>query len=129
MPIIDSSVFVKYLSKEEGWKEAETHLLRPSTVPLALKEIANALRTKTLNGEISPDDAKQMIKKLASVVRFVNQDDLIIDSYQIAVDHRITVYDALFIAAALNSKEELITCDNEQAKVGRSLNLRVRTVS
>jgi predicted nucleic acid-binding protein len=127
--MIDSSVFVKYLSREAGWKEAERHLARPVTVPLALKEVANALRTKTLAREVAPEDAKQMIAKVASMVRFVNQEALVGDSFQISVDHRITVYDALFIAAAIHSKEELVTCDERQASVGRQLGLRVVVVS
>ncbi len=127
--MIDSSIFVKYLSREEGWKEAERHLTRPVTVPLALKEVANALRTKTLAGEVAPEDAKQMIAKVASMVRLVSQEALMGDSFQISVDHQITVYDALFIAAAIHSKEELVTCDEKQARVGRELGLRVVVVS
>jgi len=126
--MIDSSVFVKYLSMEEGWKEAERHLIRPVTVPLALKEIANALRTKTLDGEVAPEDAKEMIAKVASMVRFVDQEVLLGDSYQMAVDHRITVYDALFIVAAIRSGEELVTCDEKQASIGRKLGLKVMLV-
>lgn len=113
--MIDSSVFVKYLSREEGWREAERHLTRPVTVPLALKEVANTLRTKTLAGDVAAEDAKQMISKVASMVRLVTQEALIGDSFQISVDHQITVYDALFIAAAIHSKEELVTCDEKQA--------------
>ena len=73
MPIIDSSIFVKYLSREEGRKEAEKHLSRPVTLPIALKEIANALRTKTLDGALNPKDAKEMIGKIASMVRLLDR--------------------------------------------------------
>ncbi len=127
--MIDSSVFVKYLSREEGWREAERHLTRPVTVPLALKEVANALRTKTLAGDVAAEDAKQMISKVASMVRLVTQEALIGDSFQISVDHQITVYDALFIAAAIHSKEELVTCDEKQARVARKVGLKVVVVS
>ncbi|MDG6926439.1 MAG: type II toxin-antitoxin system VapC family toxin [Nitrososphaerota archaeon] len=127
MPIVDSSVFVKFLSGEEGWEEAERWLTRPSTVPLALKEVANALRTKTLAGEIGAEDAKSMIGKLASLVRLVDQNDLILKSFEISVDHDVTVYDALFVAAAMRSGErELVTFDAKQAKVARELGVRVK---
>jgi len=128
MPIVDSSVFVKYLSREEGWEEVEAHLGRPVTVELALKETANALRTKTLDGDIRPEDAIQMIGKVASMVRLVDQGGILMHAYQIAVDHRITVYDALFIAAALRSGDELLTCDVGQARVARALNVKVRAI-
>jgi len=126
--MIDSSVFVRYLSREEGWEELERYLIKPVTIPLALKEVANALRTKTLDGNMDAGDAKQMIAKVTSLVRLVPQEGLIAESYQIAVEHRITVYDALFIAAALHEKQELITCDEEQARIGRKLALKVRMV-
>jgi predicted nucleic acid-binding protein len=127
MPIVDSSVFVRYLTREEGWEEAEKYLARPVTLALALKEVANALRTKTLSGDVNPDDAKLMIARVASMVRLVDQGDLLVDSYQVAVDHRITVYDALFIVAALRSGEDLVTCDDQQAIVARVLGVKVRT--
>ncbi len=128
MPIVDSSVFVKYLTREEGWEEVEAHLGRPVTVELALKETANALRTKTLDGDMRPEDAIQMIGKVASMVRLVDQGSILPHAYQIAVDHRITVYDALFIAAALRSGDELLTCDAGQARVARAMNVKVRTI-
>lgn len=127
MPIVDSSVFVKFLSGEEGWEEAEKWLKRPSTVPLSLKEVANALRTKTLAGEIGREDAKSMIGKLASLVRLVDQDDLVLESYEISVDHDVAVYDAIFIVAAMRSREkELVTFDAKQAKAARELGVKVK---
>ena len=127
MPIVDSSVFVRYLTREEGWEETEKYLEWPVTLALALKEVANALRTKTLSGDVNPDDAKLMIARIASMVRLVDQGDFLVDSYQVAVDNRITVYDALFIVAALRSGEDLVTCDDQQAVVARALGVNVRT--
>jgi predicted nucleic acid-binding protein len=128
MTIVDSSIFVRYLTREDGWEEAEKLLTRPVTLALALKEVANALRTKTLSGDVNSVDAKLMIARLASMVRLVDQDDLLVDSYQVAVDHRVTVYDALFVVAALRSCEDLATCDDQQADVARALGVKVRTV-
>ena len=125
MPIVDSSAFVRYLSRERGWERGETYLDRPLTVALALKEVSNALRTKTLNGEMTRQAAIQIISKLSSMVKLIDQGDLLVDSYEIAVDHRITVYDALFIAAALRSGEDLVTCDVRQATVARAMGVKV----
>jgi predicted nucleic acid-binding protein len=129
MPIVDSSVFVKFLSREEGWQEAERWLIRPSTVPLALIEVANALRTKNINGDVTLEDAKVMISKVVSLVKLVDEEELISDSFQIAIEHRITVYDALFVVAAMRSMEkELVTCDNRQADVAAGLGVKVRNL-
>lgn len=125
MAIVDSSVFVRYLSREAGWREGESYLAKPVTLALALVEVANALRTKTLNGDVKPDAAKQIIARLASIVKLIDQDDILVDSYQVAVDHRITVYDALFIVAALRSGDGLVTCDDTQARVARGLGVKV----
>jgi len=65
----------------------------------------------------------------AKLVRLVSQDALRGDSFQISVDHQITLCDALLIAAAIHSKEELVTCDEKQANVGRKLGLRVVVLS
>jgi predicted nucleic acid-binding protein len=128
MPIVDSSIFVRYLTREDGWEEAEKLLTRPVTLALALKEVANALRTKTLSGDVNSVDAKLMIARLASMVRLVDQENLLVDSYQVAVDHRVTVYDALFVVAALRSGEDLVTCDDQQADMARALGVKVRTL-
>jgi predicted nucleic acid-binding protein len=125
MPIVDTSAFVRYLSREPGWERGGTYLDRPLTVALALKEVSNALRTKTLNGEIDRQVAIQLISKLSMMVKLVDHGDLLVDSYQIAVNNRITVYDALFIAAALWSSEDLVTCDVRQATVARAMGVKV----
>jgi predicted nucleic acid-binding protein len=128
MPIVDSSIFVKFLTREKDWEETQKWLVKPYTVPLALKEVANALRSKTLSGELGAEDAKLMIAKLSSMVRLVDQESLVLDAFRIALDHRVTVYDAIFVAAALRLPEkELVTCDAEQARVAKSLGIKVRS--
>ena len=42
-------------------------------------------------------------------------------------DPQITVYDALFIVAALRSGDDLVTCDDQQAVVARAMGVKVRT--
>jgi len=45
------------------------------------------------------------------------QDLYLKQALRIAIDHGITIYDALFIAQALNRKAALVTSDKEQCEI------------
>jgi predicted nucleic acid-binding protein len=120
--VVDSSVLVKYFSREPGWKQAEQLLKEGAvTVELALKELANALWKKVLRGEMDLQVAETILRDLArgDVVKLLDQTQLLPDALRIAAAKRITVYDALFIAAAKKMGLPLATADKLQAEVSR----------
>jgi len=129
--VIDSSSLVKYFSKEEGWKLVKKAILDGVvTLDLAVKEVANALWKKVLRSEISIDDANKIITDLleAEVIKVISQDKYLTQAFKIAVENKITVYDALFIALAKEMNIELITSDAKQAEVAKEEGVSVRII-
>ena len=125
MRIIDSSVIVKFFSKEPGWRSVKKYLLKPYTLELAVKELGNALWKKALKGEVSFKDAVEIIRGFKLIARFIKQDAVIERAFELALKYRITLYDSLFIAAAEKTGATLVTCDSKQAEVARLLGLQV----
>ena len=49
MRVIDSSVLVKYFSREKGWEKARKYIVEGAmTLDLAIKEVSNTLRKRPL---------------------------------------------------------------------------------
>ena len=56
----------------------------------------------------SPDDAMAFIKETCEVIP---ADELIIPAWDLACRHRITIYDAPFVAASVRCGAPLVTAD------------------
>jgi predicted nucleic acid-binding protein len=125
MAIVDSSAYVKFFAKEPGWDKAGEHLIQPVSVGLALAEVANALSKKVMLGEVKQEDADLLLNKMIEITRLVGQDRSVIPALRISTEKRITVYDALFIVAALENKLSLTTADAKQARVAEELGVSV----
>jgi predicted nucleic acid-binding protein len=128
MAIVDSSAYVKYFAKEPGWEAAASHLMQPASIGLALAEVANALAKKIALREISPDDAKMFLRKMMEITRLLREDESVIPALKMSTEKRITVYDALFIVAAIENKLGLTTSDAKQARVAEEYGVSVDLV-
>ena len=79
---------------------------------LMLAEIANVLHKKTLRDEISDDEGDQILKLIQRLpIRLFSHKELVEGAVQLARDHAITVYDALFFALARQQNGRLFTAD------------------
>lgn len=119
MKVVDSSALVKYVVREDGWRNIRKHLEEGcATVELALKEVANALWKRSLSADIQHDFATKVLESIVKLKPFkvVAQDDVLLDALELANKHKVTVYDALFIALAKRLSCPLVTSDAEQAK-------------
>ena len=126
MRVIDASVLIKYVTREEGWMRARRVIEEgAATVELALKELANALWKKASRGEVDAEHVEEILSASRSIVKLIDQGPILEDSLRIAIEHNVTVYDALYIAAALKERTSLATCDREQAKVAEALRVFV----
>ncbi|MCD6349141.1 MAG: type II toxin-antitoxin system VapC family toxin [Candidatus Korarchaeota archaeon] len=129
MIVADSSVLVRYFSKEEGWENAEKVIEQGVvTLELAVKEVANGLWKKVLRREMAEEDAIRIILDLASggVIRLEDQGKYLEEAFDIAVRRGITIYDALFISLAKGRELEFVTCDGKQGKVAEEEGVRTR---
>jgi len=87
---------------------------RLGTLDLAMKEAANAIwRRAVFLKDINAEKALQILDGLLSmrktVVEIDSQELYLKQALRIAIDHGITIYNALFIAQALNRKAALVT--------------------
>jgi len=115
--VIDSSALIKYVTKEENWETVENHIKDGcTTLELAIKETANALAKKTLKNEVTAKTAKEIIAHIPKIVKITPQTEHLPKALEIATKHKITIYDALFIALAENTKQPLLTSDKKQAE-------------
>ncbi len=127
MRVIDSSILVKYFSREEGWQEARRYIVEGFiTIDLALKEVLSALVKKVRRGEMDVSIAEKLAKSIVEGrLPIVPQDDLLQDAFNIALEHGISIYDALFIALAKRRELELVTSDERQAKIAKKMGIPV----
>jgi predicted nucleic acid-binding protein len=89
------------------------------TVDLAYTEVANAAWKRAVHTgqdvqtvKASLDDAMAFIKETC---RVIPADELIIPAWDLACRHRITIYDALFVAASIRCDAPLVTADKRIA--------------
>lgn len=119
MRVIDSSVLVKFLSREEGFEDAAKVIGEGGvSFELALKEAANALWKKVILRELAESVALEVVGDMASdpPLLLADQGKYLPEAFKIAVRRGLTVYDALFIALARGEKLELVTADEKQFK-------------
>jgi len=118
--VIDSSSLAKFFSREEGWDKVKELMIEGVVIlDLGIKEVVNTLWKKVLKNEMSYGIAQTIIKDLTEekAIPIINQEKFIAQAFALAVNEKITVYDALFIVAAKELKIELITSDRKQMDV------------
>jgi len=117
--VIDSSSLIKYFVREDGWRHVRELMLEGViSLDMAVKEVANALWRRILQGEMSYEIALKIVRDLAvnRVIPLESEDKYVEKAIEIGVKSKITVYDALFIALAKELSLELITSDKKQAE-------------
>ncbi|MEM2170048.1 MAG: type II toxin-antitoxin system VapC family toxin [Candidatus Bathyarchaeia archaeon] len=125
--MVDSSALIAFFLREEGWRSIAKYIIQTISVDLALKEFYNALwKSVNIRKHISLDDAKILnlfqsyIEKnmlIESEIKYLDK------AFKIALDHNITVYDALYVAQALQHGKPLLTLDQTQREVARKLEI------
>ncbi len=129
MIAIDASSLAKYILKEENWRDFRDHLMNEVfSLNLALAEVSNAIwKHNVLYGEVSKKQADKMFKaleKLRDVVIFEPFEKYLGNAVKIAMDKKITVYDALYITQA-KVIGKLITSEDKQKRVAKELGIDV----
>lgn len=129
MKVIDSSALIKYIAKEENWEKVEEHLKEGCvTLDLAIKETANALVKKALKNEVTTETAKEIINYLPKIVRITPQKEHFSKALEIAIKHKLVIYDALFIALSANTNTPLLTSDEKQAETSKEYGVAVTLI-
>ncbi|MDJ0271435.1 MAG: type II toxin-antitoxin system VapC family toxin [Candidatus Caldarchaeum sp.] len=121
MIVIDSSILASFILKEPGWEKIKELMLDAVTVDLAIKEVFNALLIACQTGRITFEDAQkkaEALEKLITInVKTFNQEDILMESFELAYKEKLTIYDSLFIVLARKLKLPLATKDRRQHEV------------
>ncbi len=134
--MVDASALTKYVLREEGWEQVGLLLKkrRPvHTLDHILKEVGNAIwRHAALRRIIDKDLATTLYSRLlglveAGVIVVEPESRYLEEAFRIAMEHSITVYDSLYLAQA-RRLGELLTSDEEQARVAQKLGIRTHLI-
>ena len=127
MIVLDASFLVKLVLGEEGSEKAR-NLTRSwaaggevlATLDLALPEALNALwKHSTKTGDLSPEEtvnAAEDLLKVWATLRVYPAREVAIEALRLALEEKVTVYDALYIQLAKSTKAALATFDQKQYK-------------
>lgn len=115
MRVIDSSVLAALILQEPGWENLASHLLG-ITLDLALLETVNAVIKSLRRGKIEREDAVIRITALRSLktLEIKKALDVLPQAADLALNSRLTIYDAAFIALARQETLPLVTLDKLQ---------------
>jgi predicted nucleic acid-binding protein len=119
--VIDASILVKFILKEEGWNKIADFLKAGTiSVDLVIKETVNAIWKRVMRKEISLEETKSMFEAMKEILNkaviIENEMDYIDEAFEISIRQNITVYASLYIALAKKKKLELLTADEMQAQ-------------
>ncbi|MCK9580333.1 MAG: type II toxin-antitoxin system VapC family toxin [Methanoregula sp.] len=117
--VLDSSIIAAIFFPEKisgkSLEIAENHDC--ITVDLAYAEVANVAWKRSSHTGQDTEMAKNMLGECTAFIRETCQvlqaQDLVPAAYDLACRHRITVYDALFLAAAVQCASPLVTADKK----------------
>ena len=99
---------------DDAWR-GDGVLMMPE---LALAEAAQVLWKKEQLGALTPSEAREVLDAILDLpIEFLGHRELLTDAAVVARDHRLTVYDALFLSAALRRGADLITADDRLHRV------------
>lgn len=112
--IVDASVVVKWFVSEIGWEDALAlaHAKLNVSAPEHLfVETGRGLLRHHRNGTLGLEQVKAAFVGVRTLVTLLPLDELIKPAFDIATSSSITIYDALYVAAAVDLDCVLVTAD------------------
>lgn len=117
--VVDGSVAVKWFIPEDLTERATALLEGPVELlapDLLFAEAGDILWKKVARGEIGPRDARDVLAALVRLpLSIVPSSALVEAALEIALAHRRTVYDGLYVALAVARDAVLVTADGRLA--------------
>jgi len=116
---VDTSVAVKWFFDEPHSEQAlrlrelfQTGTSSPVGPDLIYPEFANVVWKRVVFEGLDPDDGKAVLTAFAAIpFEIVPSLSLLPTAYRLGVDHRQTIYDALFLALSLAMDADFVTAD------------------
>jgi len=116
--VVDANVVVKWFVETERFRAEARAFLRQNyraleAPDLLLIEIANAARRKTSFGEISHQQAREMLPATRdSIVEFHPSGELVERALEMALELDHSIYDCIYLACAETTGSILVTDDD-----------------
>jgi len=127
--VVDASLIGAFILKEEGWEDYAGMLEDALTVDHAVKEVGNAIWKAYTRGHIGLEDVKtklEALKKLLSKnLTMFPEIELLDEAMEIALSHKIPIYDSVYIALALTKGASFSSLDETQLSAARKLGVPV----
>lgn len=135
--IVDASLAVKWLVREEhsdearaisrSWASAGTRTAAPYLMPV---EVANALHRRVVGGELTVENAAQLLETLlGSGIELQESSDLHARALKLASElSQGAVYDSHYLALAQTLDCELWTADEKFFRIAHQVDRKVRWV-
>ncbi len=132
MIVVDASSLAKYILREENWEDVERYLADGTcSLTLALAEVSNAIwKHQVVYSAISVEEAEIMFKALNETVEVIIYEPLenyVSRAQKIAIEEKITIYDALYIAQA-ERYGKILTSDVKQKDSAEKRGIEVEFV-
>jgi len=134
--VIDASSLAKYILKEENWIKIEEIIKTNDmySIDHITKEVLNTIwKHHVILNTISLETAQEKIEILKKMIKekmiiLENEEEYYDEAIKIALNHKITVYDALYIAQAKKYNTTLITSDKTQATTAEKIKIKTKYI-
>jgi len=131
--VVDASSLAKYVLREERWESVKIYLSREScSLDFALLEASNAIwKHYVLHAKISLNEALSMfnaLEKLKEVLIFESPVSYLAEAEKIAINEKIPVYDAVYLAQA-KKYGFILTSDKRQSGAAKNMRISVEYVA
>lgn len=104
-----------------GVEQGEHAAIAPE---LLLVESANVLDRKRKMGEISEKESLQLLSDVLSMpIRYFSHGPLMPPAFDLALEHGITLYDAVYLALASEQGALLFSADREMLKIAEKMHV------
>jgi len=128
--VVDASALAAFILREEGWRRLAKYLADAIAPDHVVKEVANAVwRAARLRGLLSEEEAWRAYALLHRMIgkNLVLEPKLkYLDKALEIMARRVTIYDAIYLALALEKELPLLTLDEEQRRAAEALGIRVK---
>jgi len=125
LAVVDASVALAWVIPDEelapkalrlllAYHGNQVRLIAPS---LWEYEVGNALKVGVTRGRLSPEEGKQALRSLLDLgIALIHFGEIAERAWQLAIEHRLSVYDAAYLALAEHRSCEFYTGDKRLAK-------------
>jgi len=121
--VVDASAVVAFFLREEGWERLSRYMFRTASVGHVVKEFYNSVWRAVRGRKLTPEEAGEMVsmfkRYLDKCLEITSEERLVDRALEIALESGATVYDALYIAPALNKGKPLLTLDKKNGNSGK----------